>query len=440
MGVLTQALDSPRWHALEATWIHQFDRVMVFESHTDVAKVQQIWKYIPQRLYTRFPDSDFYLIIDDDVFINARLLLDYLQFRDPQERALYGPGFCDWGVRHELKARAAKILSLQMPKFIHIIIGGIMIFTSAAIKLFTESDRVMQCIDDLETLYGNKIFLWGGLKQSALYNQDWLFCWCLQVRMAGTVYVDNGFEDIEFPARKCTTLVDSAHRRVGIHHVSRRRMLALWRAYLRGIEREGNHTIGEGDPARISHCETSGSGDPYEPHDPGEHVYLDSFKRPKKMGTCRSIVSHPQQQNRYPHCVSHMAYTKAHPETSPCTGGTGHLKCAGFQLDVNDHCNLQYYLYCEKLYKGENGNWCPLPKGYPEHCCYSRALDEAAGRKRRLPANSYLLQVYPQKEVYVDSRASDNHLARMRRNASREASFIIANAQEGISSIRRTPR
>eukprot|EP00965_Chrysotila_dentata_P114898 3797524-Pleurochrysis_carterae.AAC.2 len=40
VGVLTQSRDSPRWLALEATWIHQFDQVMVFESHTDVAKAR----------------------------------------------------------------------------------------------------------------------------------------------------------------------------------------------------------------------------------------------------------------------------------------------------------------------------------------------------------------------------------------------------------------
>jgi hypothetical protein len=33
----------------------------------------------------------------------------------------------------------------------------------------------------------------------------WLFCWCLQVRMGGTVYLDNGFEDLDFPSRKCAT-------------------------------------------------------------------------------------------------------------------------------------------------------------------------------------------------------------------------------------------
>jgi hypothetical protein len=36
----------------------------------------QIWKYVPQRLYQQFPSADFYLIVDDDVFINRRALLD----------------------------------------------------------------------------------------------------------------------------------------------------------------------------------------------------------------------------------------------------------------------------------------------------------------------------------------------------------------------------
>ena len=68
-----------------------------------------------------------------------------------------------------------------MPEYIHIVIGGIMLFTAAAVRRFLDSTLLMQCIDDLETLYGNNVFLWGGLKESALYNQDWLFCWCLQV-------------------------------------------------------------------------------------------------------------------------------------------------------------------------------------------------------------------------------------------------------------------
>ena len=58
---------------------------------------------------------------------------------------------------------------------------GSTLFTAAAVRRFLDSTLLMQCIDDLETLYGNNVFLWGGLKESALYNQDWLFCWCLQV-------------------------------------------------------------------------------------------------------------------------------------------------------------------------------------------------------------------------------------------------------------------
>ena len=69
-----------------------------------------------------------------------------------------------------------------------------MLFTAAAVKRFSDANILLQCIDDLETLYSQDILLWDGLKKSAMYNQDWLFCWCLQVRMGGTVYLDNAFE------------------------------------------------------------------------------------------------------------------------------------------------------------------------------------------------------------------------------------------------------
>jgi hypothetical protein len=124
LGLLTQSKASPRYLALAATWLPLFDDVMVFESHTDVARVQQIWKYVPQRLYQRFPSAAFYLIMDDDVFINRRQLLAFIRHRDPNELAIYGPGFCDWGVRRALKERIATVLDVPLPDFIHIVIGG----------------------------------------------------------------------------------------------------------------------------------------------------------------------------------------------------------------------------------------------------------------------------------------------------------------------------
>ena len=97
-----------------------------------------------------------------------------------QALVLYGPGFCDWGVKAKLKSQISATLGMAMPEYIHVVIGGIMLFTAAAVRAFTDSTLLMQCIDDLETLYGKHLELWGGLKESALYNQDWLFCWCLQ--------------------------------------------------------------------------------------------------------------------------------------------------------------------------------------------------------------------------------------------------------------------
>ena len=114
-----------------------------------------------------------------------------------------------------------------------------MLFTRVAMQRFCDATLLMTCIDDLETLYSNGILLWDGLKDGALYNQDWLFCWCLQVRMNGTVYLDNAFEDTFFPQRKCLTLSDVARQTVGVHHVTPRRIHALWNAYQRvAVRRE----------------------------------------------------------------------------------------------------------------------------------------------------------------------------------------------------------
>ena len=352
-----------------------------------------------QRLYRRYPTARFYLIMDDDVFINRHLLTQFIANRDPHELALYGPGYCDWGVKRELKEKISMTLNMQMPDFIHIVIGGIMLFTAAAVKRFTDSTLLMQCIDDLETLYGNQIFLWGGLKQSALYNQDWLFCWCLQVRMNGRVVFDKAFEDVEFPARKCTTLADSARYRVGIHHTNPRRIRALWRVYHRWAPaREANRSLKAWrDPAEPVRCAIDSNGDPRERHSWSEHRYLDTFKRPVSTRECKSIVQSKEMQRRFPHCISHMAYVRKHADTSPCWGGMGRRKCEGFQLDANDYCNLQYYLFCERLYKGASTVWCPSPEGYPKHCCYSSGLAELAGAKKTIEPARYLLgeRVYP---------------------------------------------
>jgi hypothetical protein len=68
------------------------------------------------------------------------------------------PGFCDWGVKKQLKDRIKKVLpGLQMPDFIHIVIGGIMLFTAEAVRRFSDATLLMQCIDDLETLYSHKV-------------------------------------------------------------------------------------------------------------------------------------------------------------------------------------------------------------------------------------------------------------------------------------------
>ena len=52
-------------------------------------------------------------IVDDDVYIHHGLLLDFVHHRDPQALVLYGPGFCDWGVKGKLKARIDELLKVN---------------------------------------------------------------------------------------------------------------------------------------------------------------------------------------------------------------------------------------------------------------------------------------------------------------------------------------
>ena len=111
--------------------------------------MQQLWKYLPQRLYSRFPGADWYLIIDDDVFINPVQLAAFVAGRNPSELALYGPGFCDWGVKADVMKQAGDLLGVpKMPPAVHIVIGGIMLFSSAAARRFTDANQVMPRVDD----------------------------------------------------------------------------------------------------------------------------------------------------------------------------------------------------------------------------------------------------------------------------------------------------
>ena len=252
LGLLTQSKTSSRFRALTNTWLPHFQPyVMVFESHTDVSRVQQIWKYIPSRLYKAFPSMRFYLILDDDVFINRIQLLRFLKHRDHNELALYGPGFCEWGVSSDLKKQISSAISeVKLPQMMHIVIGGIMLFTSAAVKQFSDATVLMQCIDDLETLFANKIHLWDGLKDSAMYNQ---------VGSSAGAYRSGWAARSTWRALSKTS---SSSTEVLERHRGReaagwntsyesKRMLALWRAYERWAVKESGGSSGEQLEQRI---------------------------------------------------------------------------------------------------------------------------------------------------------------------------------------------
>eukprot|EP00962_Isochrysis_galbana_P044706 scaffold17411_cov113-Isochrysis_galbana.AAC.3 len=133
------------------------------------------------------------------------------------------------------------------------------------------------------------------------------------------------------------TVAGAARTRVGIHHVDPRRMRALWRAH-----RRANRTGAQQWPAATSRgCAVNARGYPSESHPVREYRSPDSLVKPAAAQRCRSIVSFPEIQAAYPSCMLRMARLKQRPQGSPCHGGMGHTRCAGFQLDANDNCNLQ---------------------------------------------------------------------------------------------------
>jgi hypothetical protein len=203
------------------------------------------------------------------------------------------------------------------------------------------------------------------------------------------------------------TVAGAARTRVGIHHVDPRRMRALWRAHLRS-----NRTSARLWPAGTSRgCAVNSRGNPAESHPVRDYRTLDSLVKLPGAERCRSIVSFPEVQAAHPSCMLRMARLKQKPQDSPCHGGMGHARCAGFQLDVNDNCNLQYALFCDALYRPSGKQRCPSPHGYPQHCCYDRALDEMAdeaangtatggGAGRKVRPQQHLLQVFPGEPVF----------------------------------------
>lgn len=247
--------------------------------------------------------------------------------------------------------------------------------------------------------------LWDGLKKSAMYNQDWLFCWCLQVRMKGLVHLDKAFDDVGFPAQKCSTFGDASRNLVGIHHSSPKHVRALWREYKREAEHEANYTIGRHNPAHTSQCRVDRNGNPAERPPAHERRQL---ARPKgsSAARCARELANATVRKSHPKCTSHVSWLRRHPEQATCYGRTGRRNCDGFQIDPSDTCTLQYYLYCEQLFKGSVAeSWCPSPHGYPEHCCYRQALmDLETGHKSRRQPHEFVMQVFPDHPSYGEEK------------------------------------
>lgn len=289
--------------------------------------------------------------------------------------------------------------------------------------------------------------------------------------MGGRVYLDNAFEDVQFPADKCVTVVDVAGKHIGTHHTPKHKLRAIWRAYTRRAEREGWQWNGTAaiaeimpaaaadssqasqataaiaissqaaeqassqassqasghDPSRPQICAMSSGGDPYEVAPASDRALLGSssgarasarsLPRPVPTAQCISAHDDAVQRRAYPNCLKHMEWVRKHAMLTGCWGVAGRRRCSGFQLDQDDACNLQYYIFCQGVYKFSadaseryRTPHCPPPAGYPEHCCYGTALEAKAApagnasstrlgsprawRRAMRPAR-YLLDVFP---------------------------------------------
>ena len=124
--------------------------------------------------------------------------------------------------------------------------------------------------------------------------------------MQGTVVLDNSFDDVDFPAQKCSTLADSSRKLVGVHHSNPRRVRALWRAYNRNVDKEGNHTVGLSNPAKPARCVLDRRGNPGDRSSRRERKSPATLEKPPgtRAGTCDfKLEKNVSLRRAYPRCV-----------------------------------------------------------------------------------------------------------------------------------------
>ena len=180
-----------------------------------------------------------------------------------------------------------------------------------------------------------------------MYNQDWLFCWCLQVRMRGTVYLDNAFEDVDFPYRKCHTIADVARTHVGVHHTNPRRIRALWRAYGRVLAREGNASLSALDPSSPQDCRLDPEGTPYHHLPWATRAYVATLRKPVTSGQCSSALDDPAQQKSYPSwCIAPPLTLPRRAERASHSASATTATYSTYSTDCARMCVCMYVCVC----------------------------------------------------------------------------------------------
>jgi len=256
-GIVSSKSHRNKTLALKETWLTMVDNYVIYADEDDeelgltrccprtsygaVGPAQQKFKYIPMKLIERFPDKHFYLILDDDVLLHPHSLVEWVQRRRLRSKDLVI--VCpeeDWQTWGRIRGKCDHVketLGNDVPNCNthYLIPGAIMIFTRASLIQLADPLRLLECLDDLQTLDANNGYPYGG-RYGNFYNQDHLFSWCFQVRLGGTVLRDGnafiydggpsilGFESQlwkrhQIKLRECTSDSWVEKGLVGVHHL-----------------------------------------------------------------------------------------------------------------------------------------------------------------------------------------------------------------------------
>lgn len=178
--------------------------------YTNLALTQYKWKYVPIKLFEKFPQAQYYLLVDDDSYVYKKGLMKLINdggIPSPEENAVVVSKFAAFSKPwSERRCRKVSESIFDTPENVGcldtdfiLIPGGIMMFTHEGLRKMANPFLITQCIDDLAVMDARGHYPYGGRYKmekegkKAYYNQDHLFSWCIQGRSRGKVIRSTSF-------------------------------------------------------------------------------------------------------------------------------------------------------------------------------------------------------------------------------------------------------